>query len=223
VARLDFDTAKTKNAYEEILHDFKTGETNILVGTQMITKGLDFENISVVGILVADKILFFPDYKANERAFQLFTQVAGRAGRRAKKGTVIIQTYNPDHPVIKETESYNYLQFYKRELLERERFLYPPFYRMISITVKHKKPDVAEDAALLMAIKLKKQLNKRVIGPSVPGISRIRGFYQQQIIIKMERDISIIKKIKQFVLDTKAEVLKTDGKKTVRIIIDVDP
>ena len=223
VSRLDFDTAKTKNAYEEILSKFKSGETNILVGTQMITKGLDFENISVVGILVADKILFFPDYKANERAFQLFTQVAGRAGRRAKKGTVMIQTYNPDHPVIKETESYNYIQFYKRELRERKHFLYPPFFRMISITIKHKKPDVAEDAALLMAIKLKSKLNQRVIGPSVPGIARIRGFYQQQIIIKMERDMSIIKQIKRLILDTKNEVMKTDGKKTVRIIIDVDP
>jgi len=223
VSRLDFDTAKTKNAYEEILSKFKSGETNILVGTQMITKGLDFENISVVGILVADKILFFPDYKANERAFQLFTQVAGRAGRRAKKGTVMIQTYNPDHPVIKETESYNYIQFYKRELRERKHFLYPPFFRMISITIKHKKPDVAEDAALLMAIKLKSKLNQRVIGPSVPGIARIRGFYQQQIIIKMERDMSIIKQIKKLILDTKNEVMKTDGKKTVRIIIDVDP
>jgi len=223
VSRLDFDTAKTKNAYEEILSKFKSRETNILVGTQMITKGLDFENISVVGILVADKILFFPDYKANERAFQLFTQVAGRAGRRAKKGTVMIQTYNPDHPVIKETESYNYIQFYKRELRERKHFLYPPFFRMISITIKHKKPDVAEDAALLMAIKLKSKLNQRVIGPSVPGIARIRGFYQQQIIIKMERDMSIIKQIKKLILDTKNEVMKTDGKKTVRIIIDVDP
>jgi len=223
VSRLDFDTAKTKNAYEEILSKFKSGETNILVGTQMITKGLDFENISVVGILVADKILFFPDYKANERAFQLFTQVAGRAGRRAKKGTVMIQTYNPDHPVIKETESYNYIQFYKRELRERKHFLYPPFFRMISITIKHKKPDVAEDAALLMAIKLKSKLNQRVIGPSVPGIARIRGFYQQQIIIKMERDMTIIKQIKKLILDTKNEVMKTDGKKTVRIIIDVDP
>ena len=223
VGRLDFDTAKTKNAYEEILHDFKSGETNILVGTQMITKGLDFENISIVGILVADKILFFPDYKANERAFQLFTQVAGRAGRRAKKGTVIIQTYNPDHPVINETKSYNYIEFYRRELQEREHFLYPPFFRMISITIKHKKPDVAEDTALLMAIKLKEKLNQRVIGPSVPGIARIRGFYQQQIIIKMERDMSIIKKIKQLILDTKAAILQMDGKKTVRIIIDVDP
>ncbi len=223
VGRLDFDTAKTKNAYEEILHDFKSGETNILVGTQMITKGLDFENISIVGILVADKILFFPDYKANERAFQLFTQVAGRAGRRAKKGTVIIQTYNPDHPVINETKSYNYIEFYRRELQEREHFLYPPFFRMISITIKHKKPDVAEDTALLMAIKLKEKLNQRVIGPSVPGIARIRGFYQQQIIIKMERDMTIIKKIKQLILDTKAAILQMDGKKTVRIIIDVDP
>lgn len=223
VGRLDFDTAKTKNAYEEILSDFKSGETNILVGTQMITKGLDFENISVVGILVADKILFFPDYKANERAFQLFTQVAGRAGRRAKKGKVIIQTYNPDHPVIRETEQYNYIHFYQRELKERDYFLYPPFYRMIKITVKHKKPDVAEDTALLFTMRLKEKLNKRVIGPSVPGISRIRGFYQQQIIIKMERDISVIKKIKKFIIDTKNEIAKIDGKKTVRIIIDVDP
>jgi primosomal protein N' (replication factor Y) len=223
VARLDFDTAKTKNAYQEILSDFKTGKTNILVGTQMITKGLDFENISVVGILVADKILFFPDYKANERAFQLFTQVAGRAGRRAKKGKVIIQTYNPDHPVIRETEQYNYIHFYQRELKERSHFLYPPFYRMIKITVKHKKPDVAEDTALLFTMRLKAKLNKRVIGPSVPGISRIRGFYQQQIIIKMERDITVIKQIKKFILDTKNEIIKIDGKKTVRIIIDVDP
>lgn len=223
VGRLDFDTAKTKNAYEEILHDFKTGETNILVGTQMITKGLDFENISIVGILVADKILFFPDYKANERAFQLFTQVAGRAGRRAKKGTVIIQTYNPEHPVIIETKTYNYIEFYRRELQEREHFLYPPFFRMISITIKHKKPDVAEDTALLMAIKLKEKLNQRVIGPSVPGIARIRGFYQQQIIIKMERDMTIIKQIKKLILDTKVAILQMEGKKTVRIIIDVDP
>ena len=162
-------------------------------------------------------------YKANERAFQLFTQVAGRAGRRAKKGKVIIQTYNPDHPVIRETEQYNYIHFYKRELKERSHFLYPPFYRMIKITVKHKKPDVAEDTALLFTMRLKAKLNKRVIGPSVPGISRIRGFYQQQIIIKMERDTTVIKQIKKFILDTKNEIIKIDGKKTVRIIIDVDP
>jgi len=223
VARMDFDTAKTKNAYEEILHNFKTGQTNILVGTQMITKGLDFENISVVGILVADKILYFPDYKANERAFQLFTQVAGRAGRREKKGQVIIQTYNPTHAVILETKNYDSVSFYNRELKERKHFMYPPFFRMISITVKHKKPDITEDTALLIAIKLREKLGSRVIGPSVPGIARLRGFYQQQIVIKMERETKVIKSIKQLILNVKDEVRLMDGKKGVRIIIDVDP
>lgn len=223
VARMDFDTAKTKNQYEEILSNFKAHNIDILVGTQMITKGLDFDNISTVGILAADKILFFPDFKANERAFQLFTQVAGRAGRRAKKGKVIIQTYNPQHPVIYETQHYDYKRFYKRELLERQQFVYPPFFRLIRITVKHKKPDVAEKAAHIMTQKLRVKLSNRVIGPSQPGISRLRGFYLQNITIKMEKKNKVIKYTKQLIIEAKNELLQMDGKKSVRVIVDVDP
>ncbi|NNE26153.1 MAG: primosomal protein N' [Saprospiraceae bacterium] len=223
VARLDFDTAKTKNAFERILSRFKSQDIDILVGTQMITKGLDFDNIAIVGVLNADKILYFPDYKASERAFQLFTQVAGRAGRRAKKGKVILQTFNPDHPVVRETRDHDFKAFYNRELVERKRFLYPPFYRMISITVKHKKADVASDVAHILVGRLKKQLGKRVIGPTVPGISRLRGMYQQQIIIKMEKNIKIIQQVKTHLDQNIKEILEMEGKKSTRIVCNVDP
>ncbi len=223
VSRLDFDTAKTKNAYEKILHNFKNQKVDILVGTQMITKGLDFGNISIVAVLAADKILYFPDFKANERAFQLFTQVSGRAGRREKQGKVILQTFNPDHPVIRETQNYDFKGFYLRELSERKRFLYPPFFRMILITIKHKKADVAAEAAKIMAKKLKDKLSNRVMGPSAPGISRLRGLYLQQIIIKSEKDQKILKNIKELILTIKSDILEMSGKKTVRININVDP
>jgi len=223
VARMDLDTAKTKNAYEQILGAFKQQEIDILVGTQMITKGLDFENISIVGILAADKILFFPDFKANERAFQLFTQVAGRAGRRDKKGRVIIQTFNPLHPVITETSDYDFVSFYQRELGERKKFGYPPFFRMIRITIKHKKPEMAEAAAKFITESLKAKIGNRVIGPSIPGISRIRGFYIQNIIVKMEKSKVIVARIKALILEAKSEISKVSGLKTARINVDVDP
>lgn len=223
VARMDYDTAKTKSAFEAILDDFQSGEIDILVGTQMITKGLDFDNISVVGILNADRLLFFPDYTANERAFQLITQVAGRAGRKEKKGRVMIQTFNPLHPVITETQHYNYAQFYKRELAERERFLYPPFYRMIRITIRHKKFQLAEDAAQILANRIKKHIGNRLVGPTVPGIARLRGFYQQQITIKMEKKKEVVIRVKQVILAERERLLEMEGKKSVRISIDVDP
>lgn len=223
VGRMDFDTAKTRNAYEKIFADFKDHKIDILVGTQMITKGLDFDNISIVGVLSADKMLYFPDFKANERAFQLFTQVAGRAGRRATKGKVLIQTFNPDHPVIKETQRYDYATFYKRELIERKNFMYPPFYRMITITVKHKRADIAEESAQLMAAQLRKKLGNRIMGPTVPGIARIRGMYQQQIVIKMEKNKAVIEGIKAFIIQVKNDLVFSAGRKSVRVIVNVDP
>ena len=223
VARMDFDTAKTKNAYEKILSSFKHHEIDILVGTQMITKGLDFDNISVVGVLAADKILFFPDFKANERAFQLFTQVAGRAGRREKQGRVIIQTFNPQHPVIRETRDHDHVAFYARELKERKEFVYPPFFRLINITIKHKKPEIAEETAKVLASKLKAKLGNRVMGPSVPGISRIRGFYIQNIIIKMEKNLEVVQKVKSLISLIKTEMNQVAGLKSARIIVNVDP
>lgn len=223
VRRMDYDTAKTKSAYEKILNDFRAGEIDILVGTQMITKGLDFDNISVVGILNADSLLFFPDFTANERAFQLITQVAGRAGRKEKKGTVMIQTFNPLHPVIVETRNYNYAQFYRRELSERKHFLYPPFFRMIRITIRHKQFKAAEDAAVLFANKLRAHIGNRLVGPTVPGIARLRGFYQQQITIKMEKDKNVVIQVKKLILEERDKLLELQGKKSIRFSIDVDP
>ncbi len=223
IKRMDYDTAKTKAQYEDIIYDFEQGATDILVGTQMITKGLDFDNVALVGILLADKILFFPDFRANERAFQLFTQVAGRAGRRAKKGKVLIQTFNPEHDVIQETLGMKYGQYYERELKEREMFLYPPKVRLCKVTIKHKDFKRTEAVANEFAKKLRAQLGNRIIGPAVPGISRIRGKYIQQIMVKMEKDWSKIQHIKYVLKQTKQYIKALKNMSTVQIIIDVDP
>ncbi len=223
VGRLDFDTAKTKNQYEQILSDFEHQKIQILVGTQMITKGLDFDNIAVVGILNADLLLQFPDFRAHERTFQLLTQVAGRAGRRQKQGKVIIQTFQPDHPVILDIVDNNYHRLFERELIERKQFVYPPFYRMIRLTLKHKNARTVAEAAQVMAHELKKHLGKRIIGPSEPGIGRIRNQYLQTITIKMERNLQKIVEIKKMVLQLRSELRNANGLKSVRVNIDVDP
>ena len=223
IARMDYDTTKTKASYERILSDFELKKIDVLVGTQMITKGLDFENISLVGILNADKSLFFPDFRASERAFQLFTQVAGRAGRRKKQGKVILQTFSPGHDVITETVTHNIIRFYKRELHERNAFLYPPYYRLISLTLKHKVPVTVRETAKVLATQLKKKLGKRVLGPTQPGVARLRGMYIEQIMIKMERNGASIKKIKEILQYSIQEIKQDKTMKSVRVIIDVDP
>ncbi len=223
VARLDYDTAKTRNQFESIIYDFEHHHTDVLIGTQMITKGLDFDNIGLVGVLLADKIMNFPDFRANERAFQLFTQVAGRAGRRKKKGKVMIQTFNPQHDVIQETLRLDYKKFYTRELSEREQFLYPPFFRQITLTIKHKSQEKAQAVAQFIAQRLTDVLGKRVIGPATPSIARIRNQYIQLVSIKMEKDRTAIAKIKQLVHAVKSEVHQQKNNSTVRININVDP
>ena len=223
VARLDMDTAKTKLAYENIIHDFEEKKIDILVGTQMITKGLDFENISLVGVLNADALLRYPDLRANERAFQLLTQVSGRAGRRAKQGNVIIQTYNPGHPVIIETMHHLYDRFYMREASERKAFIYPPFFRMIQIELLHKNPTTVAHAAQVFADQVRKKIGNRLIGPAIPGISRIRGQYIQTITIKMEKDPKVVHNIKQLIIDERNKLKLLPNSKSVRVNIDVDP
>jgi len=223
VKRLDYDTAKTKSAFEKIIADFDLRKIDVLVGTQMITKGLDFDNISLVGILNADKTLNFPDFRAHERAFQLFTQVSGRAGRKNKKGKMIIQTFTPTHPVILETIDNNITRFVSREVAERKRFKYPPFYRLIYVHLKHKKPETVRDAAEIMAKELRKDMGNRVLGPTEPGIARLRGLYQRIITIKMEKDTKTIKKIKEILLHKRDLMKSSNGYKSVRINIDVDP
>ncbi len=223
VARLDMDTAKTKLAYENIIHDFEEKKIDILVGTQMITKGLDFENISLVGVLNADALLRYPDLRANERAFQLLTQVSGRAGRRAKQGNVIIQTYDPSHPVIIETMHHLYERFYMRESNERKAFVYPPFFRMIQIELLHKNPTTVAHAAQVFADQIRKKIGNRLIGPAVPGISRIRGQYIQTITIKMEKDPKVVHNIKKLIIDERNKLKLLPNSKSVRVNIDVDP
>jgi primosomal protein N' (replication factor Y) len=223
VARLDYDTARSKAAYEKLIHDFQEKKIDILVGTQMVTKGLDFDDIAVVGVLNADLLLFFPDFRASERAFQLLTQVAGRAGRRKEQGRVVIQTSKPSHPVILDTIEYNYHKFVGREAYERKSFRYPPYYRMINILLKHKQPVVVQQASELLAEYLRKSLGKRVMGPAEPGVAKVRGMYLRAINIKLEKDHKLIAFAKKNIIQGKHWVKDHKGLKSVRINIDVDP
>jgi primosomal protein N' (replication factor Y) len=223
VARLDLDTAGSKASFENIIQAFENREIDILVGTQMITKGLDFDHIALVGVLNADTILRYPDLRAGERAFQLLTQVAGRAGRRDVKGKVIIQTFQPDHPVINETVQHLYQHFFKRESAERKMFRYPPYFRLIQIELLHRNAETCAHAAGVLADQLRKHAGNRILGPAVPSIARIRGMYIQHITVKMEKDPAVNQKIKQMILSERDFLKTIPATKNVRVIIDVDP
>lgn len=223
VRRFDYDTANTKASHSEILEAFEHREIDILVGTQMVTKGLDFEHISLVGVIEADRLIHFPDFRSYERAYQLLTQVSGRAGRKKKQGVVIIQSFEPEHPIIQDVIRQDYPHFFNREIQERKNFYYPPFSRLIKITLKHRKSAIVDEVSLLVAMELRKQLAKRVIGPSLPAISRVRNLYIRDILIKMENRGDIILQAKKLIHQLKEKVQHTDGFKSVRISLDVDP
>jgi primosomal protein N' (replication factor Y) (superfamily II helicase) len=222
IARLDLDSTRSKKAYETIFEDFETGKTDILIGTQMVSKGLDFDNVSVVGIINADSLLNFPDFRASERSYQLMAQVSGRAGRKNKTGKVIIQTMQPNHKVITDVIHNNYFSLYQREIAERQMFKYPPFYRLIRVTIKHKDPKQAMLGAKYLAKELKKTFKSRVLGPQEPLIPRIQMKYLQQIIIKIERD-KIGKKAKSYILDALIQLKNHTDYRSVDYSIDVDP
>ncbi len=223
IGRMDMDTVKSRNAHAQLINDFEERRIDILVGTQMVTKGLDFDNVALVGVLNADQLLHFPDFRSGERAFQLLTQVAGRAGRKHKQGQVFIQGANPTHPVLREVMSSAFQAFFKREMTERRDFMYPPFYRLIKITLRHKKPEVVNEAARVYANELKKILGKRVIGPAIPSIGRIRNYFLMDMMIKIERDIEMIKLTKRTIFDTTQRVTAMQGFSTVDVLVDVDP
>lgn len=223
IARMDFDTIKGKHAHAKIIHDFEDRQIDILVGTQMVTKGLDFDNVSVVGILSVDHLLKFPDFRATERTFQMITQVSGRAGRKHKRGKVVLQAFNTAHPVIPEILRNNYLGFYQRELDERQAFNYPPFKRLIQITIKHKVAQTVNDATRYYTHLIKERLGDRVIGPAVPGIPRVRGQYILVLMVKLEKNAKVTTNTKR-ILDHAARVTKAEkGFSSVRINVDVDP
>ena len=201
IKRLDLDSTRSKNAYEEILSDFENRKIDILIGTQMVTKCLDFDNVSLVGILDADMLLKRPDFRAYERSYQLMSQVAGRAGRKEKRGKVIIQTADPEHLVIQLVMKHDYFGFYKNEIIERENFFYPPFYKMITLTLKHKEEFLVYRAALELAQSLLDVFKERVLGPEFPLIKRIQNLFLKEIKLKIERTASD-KKVKERIAST---------------------
>jgi primosomal protein N' (replication factor Y) len=222
VARMDFDSTRKKNAYQNIIGDFETGKIDILIGTQMVSKGLDFDNVSLVGILNADNMLNYPDFRAFERSYQLIAQVSGRAGRKNKQGKVIIQTSNPTHPILQYVLENKYEEMYKSQLLERKNFNYPPFYRLINISIRHKKLEITNAASHLLGVNLRKIFGKRILGPEPPIISRVQNNYIQNILIKVERERSF-QKAKQLLDEQIVNVVTMDDFKTVRFTVDVDP
>jgi len=220
--RMDLDSTRGKHAHTQIISDFENLNIDILVGTQMVTKGLDFDNVSVVGILNADSMLNFPDFRAFEKSFQLMAQVSGRAGRKSKRGKVIIQTTMPTHSVIQQVTSHNYLQMYQDEIRERKSFHYPPFYRLIELTLSHKEADELNDAADFFTQELKKKLNKRVIGPGFPLVSRVKNKYLKNILVKIEKESSV-NSVKDIISDCISLLHNHTHHKSVRVQADVDP
>ncbi|HRZ97563.1 MAG TPA: primosomal protein N' [Paludibacter sp.] len=222
VSRMDLDTTRSKKSYDKLITDFEQHKVDILIGTQMVTKGLDFEHVSLVGILNADNMLNFPDFRAHERAYQLMAQVSGRAGRKNKRGLVILQTSSPEHSIIGQVIRNDYVAMYKNQTDERRLFKYPPFYRLIEITLRHKDVQVVKKASFEMGRLLRSVFNERVLGPIEPAISRIQNYFIRQIILKIENEASHAK-AKEILHQVSNQVLSDSNFKSVRISIDVDP
>ena len=221
IQRLDLDSTRSKNAYETILNEFENRQIHVLVGTQMITKGLDFDNVGLVGVLDADMLLNRPDYRAFERAFQLMVQVAGRAGRKNKKGKVIIQTSNPDHWVLERVKEHDFKGFYETEIQERKLFFYPPYYKIIDLTLRNTDELKLNSAAQNLVDKLRPVFKERVIGPEFPLIKRIQNFYIKEIKIKIEKDAPE-RKVKQKIQEIIDLFYAEPSNKSTRLSIDVD-
>jgi primosomal protein N' (replication factor Y) len=223
IKRMDLDTTRGKTNLENLIYNFEQGNIDILVGTQMVTKGLDFDHVGLVGVIYADQALHYPDFRAAERTFQTLVQVSGRAGRKFEQGNVMIQTFQPGHPVFADVISGDYKSFYEREIKEREVFRYPPFVRQIALTIRHKHADMSREAAQIMAIELRALFGARILGPSVPSIARIRNQYIHMIYIKMERDGRTIAEVKNAIKTFQSGIVKMKSLSTVRISVDVDP
>ena len=222
IKRMDLDTTRAKNAYEKIFEDFTDQRIDILVGTQMVTKGLDFENVSIVGVLNADNMINFPDFRAFERSFQMLVQVSGRAGRKKKKGKVIIQSFNPQHSVIKYVIDSDYQKMYDSQILERRNYKYPPFYRLIKFTLKHKDYRILNEAASDFTHLLREKFGQRILGPEYPMVAKMRNYFLKETLLKLEKGLSS--------KDTRTEIanvlqtFKSSGQyKAIQVVVDVDP
>jgi primosomal protein N' (replication factor Y) len=224
IQRMDLDTTRSKSGYESIINSFEKGQTDILVGTQMVTKGLDFDNVNLVGVFDADRMMHFPDFRSYERAFQLITQVSGRSGRREKKGKVVIQTSNPEHPLFTFVIKHNVIGFVQEQLIDRQEFFYPPFSRLIEVTIKHANKTVASEIAhRLSDLLMKKEKGIKIIGPGEPMISKIRNEFLMSVLIKIGRDQGKLGDIKKQLYDIVENLMETKEFRNAKIVFDVDP
>ena len=222
VKRMDLDSTRSRNAYENIIASFENHEIDILVGTQMVSKGLDFDNVSVVGILNADNMLNFPDFRAFERSYQLMAQVSGRAGRKKKQGRVIIQTSQPNHSIIKNVLENDFYGMYQSQLRERKEFMYPPYYRLVKILLKHRNREVLNDASELLKKELQKMFGYRVLGPQDPLIGRVQNYHLKHVIIKIEKEKSPSKS-KELIRKITTKVQSSEKFRSLQVHYDVDP
>lgn len=222
VARMDLDTTRTRTAHERIIDDFAKGHTNVLIGTQMITKGLDFKNVSVVGIINADTLLNYPDFRAYEHAFMMLSQVAGRAGRHGKRGTVYLQTTQKQLPIISQIVNNDFHGFFRDLMTERQMFLYPPFANIVYVYLKHKHQNTVNSAAIEMTYRLKNSLGERVLGPETPFVSVVKSMNIRRIMIKIENGLSM-QKVRQFLRYCQSELMKDKRYAALMMYYDVDP
>ena len=222
VARMDLDTTRTRNAYERLIGDFASGRTNVLIGTQMISKGLDFDSVAVVGILDADSMLNYPDFRAYEHAFMMMAQVAGRAGRKGKRGHVLLQTKNKDLPVVQQVVRNDWQGFYQDLLEERRLFRYPPFHHLIYIYMRHKTESTVESAAIYVGSLLRQWFGERVLGPDKPSVARVKTLSIRTIILKLENGIDL-PKVRDYLRMAQKQILQDKQYAALQIFFDVDP
>lgn len=222
VARMDLDTTRTRNAYERLITDFSLGKTNILIGTQMVSKGLDFGRVSVVGILDADSMLNYPDFRAYEHAFTMMCQVSGRAGRRGDRGLVILQTRSPQLPVVRQVVANEGDAFYHDLLAERELFHYPPFSHLVYVFLRHKQESIVEAAAMELGALLRRELAERVLGPDKPSVARVKQLHIRKLVVKLELRADL-RAVRQLLLRTKGQLLSAKAYSSLQVYFDVDP
>ena len=222
VARMDLDTTRTRNAYERIINDFAQGNTNILIGTQMVSKGLDFANVAVVGILSADAMLNIPDFRAYETAFMMMEQVSGRAGRKGERGHVVLQTMNPQLSVVQQVVRNDFQAFYQDVLQERQAFHYPPFTHLIYVYLKHVKEPVVDTAAIEMGSRLRQVFQQRVLGPDKPGVAKVKTLHIRKIVLKVER-MADYKTVRARLHQIVKSMMQDRRYASLQIYFDVDP
>ena len=222
IARMDLDTTRTRNAYERIITDFGAGRTNILIGTQMVSKGLDFDHVSVVGIVSADSMLNMPDFRAYEHAFMMMSQVSGRAGRKKKRGLVILQTKQKDVPVISQVVHNDYTAFYRSLITERQQFRYPPYTRLTAVYLKHRQDAVVEQAAAVLGAQLRQWFGNRVLGPDKPSVAKVKHQNIRKLLLKLELGIDM-KRVRDYLLLAQRQILADNRFSTLQVYYDVDP